>query len=73
MADSNNNRVVEFPASILAPATPSPSATAVFGASDLKTRGGAGQASASSFALPAGLDVDSSGKVYVAARFKTGC
>jgi uncharacterized protein (TIGR03437 family) len=66
VADSNNNRVVEFPASVLAPATPSPAATGVFGAPDLKTGGGAGQASASSFTLPAGLDVDSKGNIYVA-------
>ncbi len=66
VADSNNSRVVQFPASVLAPGTPMPAATAVFGAPDLKTRGGASQASASTFTAPTGLDVDSSGKVYVA-------
>jgi uncharacterized protein (TIGR03437 family) len=66
VSDSNNERVLEFPASVLGPGNQNSAATAVFGAANLATRGVSNPVSNSSLALPVGLDVDSSGKVYVA-------
>jgi uncharacterized protein (TIGR03437 family) len=66
VADSNNERVLEFPATLLGPGNQNPAATAVFGAGNLTSRGVSNPVSNSSLALPVGLDVDSSGKVYVA-------
>jgi uncharacterized protein (TIGR03437 family) len=65
VADSNNQRVLEFPMP-LGPNNQNPAATVVFGAANLTSRGVVSPVSNTSIALPAGLDVDSSGKVYVA-------
>jgi len=66
VSDSNNQRVLEFPASVLVPGNQNIAATVVFGAANLTTRGIPSPVSNSSLALPVGLDVDSTGKVYVA-------
>jgi uncharacterized protein (TIGR03437 family) len=65
VSDSNNQRVLEFPMP-LGPGNQNPAATAVFGASNLTTRGATSPVSSSTLASPAGVDVDSSGRVYVA-------
>jgi sugar lactone lactonase YvrE len=65
VADTNNQRVLKFSAP-LGPGNQNPAATAVFGAANFTTRGVLNPVSNSSLALPAGMDVDSSGKVYVA-------
>jgi uncharacterized protein (TIGR03437 family) len=65
ISDSNNQRVLEFPGPV-SPSNQNPAATTVFGAANFTTRGVSSPVSNSTIAFPAGLDVDSSGKVYVA-------
>ncbi len=64
VADFNNARVLKFSAP-LGPGNQNPAASAVWGQTNFQTKG-AGPASASTIAGPAGVAVDSSGNVYVA-------
>jgi uncharacterized protein (TIGR03437 family) len=65
VADYNNTRVLKFPAP-LGPNNAS-AAALVFGEPDFTTHGVPGQASSSTLNHPAGIAVDQSGRLYVAA------
>jgi uncharacterized protein (TIGR03437 family) len=64
IADFNNTRVLRFRKPD--PATPNPSATAVWGQNNFASRGVPQQATASSLGGPAGIAVDANGNLYVA-------
>lgn len=62
VSDRNNSRVLKFNA----PFAPNASAAAVIGQPDFTTRAAPGEPGGATLAGPAGLAVDSSGKLYVA-------
>lgn len=65
VSDLNNTRVLKF-SGPFSPSSQSPSASAVWGQNDFRTRGVPQQASASTLAGPGGLAIDGSGNLYVA-------
>ncbi|HEY3836508.1 MAG TPA: hypothetical protein VGL72_08050, partial [Bryobacteraceae bacterium] len=66
VADTGNNRVLRFPASVLTAGANFPAADMVLGQSAFTTNGASsGRSNAAGFLEPNGLSVDSAGSVYV--------
>ncbi len=70
VGDSGNNRVLRFPASVLAAGTNFPAADTVIGQSNFTSNGATNsRASTTALALPNGVSVDSSGNLYVTDQY----
>lgn len=69
VADSGNNRVLRFPASVLTPGTKFPAADLVIGQSTFTSATQGTSRVGSSLGLPNGVSIDSAGTLYIVDQF----